>query len=77
MGAGPGGWARPAAAKGEERGTKGDGYEPYLMQITFVARTPRGRVVLPDAYAHFGRKVPQNAIRQMSLLDALENRDEA
>lgn len=47
------------------------------MQITFVARTPRGRVVLPDAYAHFGRKVPQNAIRQMSLLDALENRDEA
>ncbi|HIT26612.1 MAG TPA: Holliday junction branch migration DNA helicase RuvB [Candidatus Ornithoclostridium excrementipullorum] len=74
---GPVGLDTLAASIGEDSGTIEDVYEPYLMQITFVARTPRGRVVLPDAYAHFGRKVPQNAIRQMSLLDALENRDEA
>lgn len=74
---GPVGLDTLAASIGEDSGTIEDVYEPYLMQITFVARTPRGRVVLPDAYAHFGRKVPQNAIRQMSLLDALENRGEA
>ena len=74
---GPVGLDTLAASIGEDSGTIEDVYEPYLMQITFVARTPRGRVVLPDAYAHFGRKVPQNAIWQMSLLDALENRDEA
>ena len=74
---GPVGLDTLAASIGKDSGTIEDVYEPYLMQITFVARTPRGRVVLPDAYAHFGRKVPQNAIRQMSLLDALENRDEA
>ena len=31
-----------------------DVYEPYLMQIGFISRTPRGRVVLPAAYQHLG-----------------------
>jgi len=43
-----------AAATGEEAGTIEDVYEPYLMQIGFIARTPRGRVPLPAAYAHLG-----------------------
>lgn len=61
-----------SAAIGEDSGTIEDVYEPYLMQITFIARTPRGRIVLPEAYEHLGRKVPQNAVRQMSILDVLE-----
>ena len=45
-----------ASALGEEMDTIEDVYEPYLMQIGFLARTPRGRVVLPPAYAHLGFK---------------------
>ena len=33
-----------------------DVYEPYLMQLGFLTRTPRGRVVMPVAYEHLGRK---------------------
>lgn len=43
-----------AAATGEEQCTIEDVYEPYLMQIGFIARTPRGRVPLPAAYKHLG-----------------------
>ena len=43
-----------AASLGEEIDTIEDVYEPYLMQIGFIARTPRGRVPLQDAYAHMG-----------------------
>ena len=47
---GPVGLETLAAAIGEESVTLEDVYEPYLMQIGFIGRTPRGRVVLPDAY---------------------------
>lgn len=43
-----------AATIGEETETIEDVYEPYLMQIGFLARTPRGRVATPNAYAHLG-----------------------
>ena len=43
-----------AATVGEEVDTVEDVYEPYLIQIGYVARTPRGRVVLPPAYKHMG-----------------------
>jgi Holliday junction DNA helicase RuvB len=43
-----------AAAIGEERQTLEDVIEPYLLQIGFVQRTPRGRVPTREAYAHFG-----------------------
>lgn len=43
-----------AASLGEEIDTIEDVYEPYLLQIGFIARTPRGRVVLPKAYEHLG-----------------------
>ena len=43
-----------AAVTGEEQVTIEDVYEPYLMQIGFIARTPRGRVPLKAAYDHLG-----------------------
>lgn len=43
-----------ASSLGEEIDTIEDVYEPYLMQIGFIARTPRGRQVLPPAYEHLG-----------------------
>ncbi len=53
-GGGPVGLETVAAVIGEEAVTIEDVYEPYLMQLGFLSRTPRGRVVLPAAYAHLG-----------------------
>ena len=39
---------------GEEVETIEDVYEPYLMQMGFIARTPRGRIATPNAYKHLG-----------------------
>lgn len=58
---GPVGLETLAAAIGEEAVTLEDVYEPYLMQIGFLARTPRGRCVTPQAYAHLGLRPPQAA----------------
>jgi hypothetical protein len=44
-----------AALTGDETATIEDFYEPYLMQIGFIERTPRGRVVTPKAYKHLGK----------------------
>ncbi len=54
---GPCGLDTLAAATGEESNTIEDVYEPYLIQLGFIARTPRGRVVLPNAYKHLGKKI--------------------
>lgn len=54
---GPVGLDTIAATIGEESQTIEDVYEPYLLQIGFIQRTPRGRVVTPKAFAHFGIKV--------------------
>ena len=43
-----------AATINEEVDTIEDVYEPYLMEIGFIARTPKGRVVTPVAYEHLG-----------------------
>lgn len=51
---GPVGLDTLAATIGEETETIEDVYEPYLMQIGFLARTPRGRVATPLAYKHLG-----------------------
>lgn len=45
-----------AASSGEERGTIEDVYEPYLLQLGFISRTPRGRVACKSAYEHLGYK---------------------
>lgn len=51
---GPVGLDTLAATIGEESNTIEDVYEPYLLQLGFLARTPRGRVVTRPAYQHFG-----------------------
>lgn len=51
---GPVGIETLTATIGEESGTIEDVYEPYLLQIGFIARTPRGRIVTPLAYKHLG-----------------------
>jgi Holliday junction DNA helicase RuvB len=43
-----------AAATGEDASTIEDVYEPYLLQLGFIARTPRGRIVMPAGYTHMG-----------------------
>ena len=57
---GPVGLDTLAAVTGEEAITIEDVYEPYLMQLGFINRTPRGRVVLPAAYAHLGIQNPND-----------------
>lgn len=57
---GPVGLETISAAVGEESVTIEDVYEPYLMQIGFLARTPRGRVVTPAGYEHMGIKPNSN-----------------
>lgn len=53
---GPVGIEALAATTGEELDTIEDVYEPFLMQLGFISRTPRGRIVLPAAYEHLGIK---------------------
>ena len=69
FGGGPVGLDTLSASIGEDSGTIEDVYEPYLMQIAFVARTPRGRICMPDAYKHLGVKQPEPKFKQMSMLD--------
>ncbi len=54
FGGGPVGIDTLVATTGEERNTIEDVYEPYLLQLGFINRTPRGRVVTEKAYKHFG-----------------------
>lgn len=63
---GPVGLETIAASVGEESVTIEDVYEPYLMQIGFISRTPRGRCVTPLAYKHLGLTVPDDG--QQSFL---------
>ena len=57
-GGGPVGLETLAATVGEEAVTLEDVYEPYLMQMGFLTRTPRGRCVTRQAYEHLGLPVP-------------------
>lgn len=54
FGGGPVGLDTLSATIGEDAGTIEDVYEPYLMQLGFVARTPRGRIAMENAYHHLG-----------------------
>lgn len=58
FGGGPVGLNTIAAAIGEERDAIADIYEPFLIQIGFIDRTPRGRVATPRAYEYFGLSAP-------------------
>ncbi|MBZ0103973.1 MAG: Holliday junction branch migration DNA helicase RuvB, partial [Thermoanaerobaculia bacterium] len=57
-GGGPAGIQALAAAVGEDRGTLEDLFEPYLLQMGFLQRTPRGRVATRRAYEHLGYPPP-------------------
>jgi Holliday junction DNA helicase RuvB len=58
FGGGPVGLSTLAVAVGEEPDTLEDVYEPYLMQLGFLRRTPRGRVATEAAFAHIGASPP-------------------
>ncbi len=58
FGGGPVGLGTIAAAISEERDAIEDIYEPFLIQIGFLDRTPRGRVATPRAYGYFGLQAP-------------------
>ena len=72
FGGGPVGIETIAAATSEEADTIMDVYEPYLIQLGFLARTPRGRIATKLAYEHLGRTAPEPALahddRQARLL---------
>ena len=60
FGGGPVGLDNLAAAIGEEKETIEDVIEPFLIQQGFIQRTPRGRIVSPAAYNHFGFDLPES-----------------
>lgn len=67
---GPVGIETLAAAIGEEAITIEDVYEPYLLQIGFLSRTPRGRCITAEACKHLGYKyLGNNTAQQQSLFD--------
>jgi Holliday junction DNA helicase RuvB len=62
FGGGPVGLDTLAATTGEDPITIEDVYEPYLMQLGFIMRTPRGRVCTPSAYEHLKRTPPARSL---------------
>lgn len=67
FGGGPVGLDTLAASIGEDRNTIEDVYEPYLLQLGFINRGPRGRVAMPKAYEHLNIEYPNKWYVQKSL----------
>jgi Holliday junction DNA helicase RuvB len=67
FGGGPVGLNTIAAAISEEKDAIEDIYEPFLIQIGFLDRTPRGRVATPAAYGYFGLEAPEERRRDSRL----------
>ena len=61
FGGGPVGLDTLAATTGEDAATIEDVYEPYLLQLGFIMRTPRGRICTSEAYRHLGLAAPESA----------------
>ena len=72
FGGGPCGLDTIAAMINEDANTIEDVYEPYLLQLGFIARTPRGRILLKNGYEHIGLKCPAKA-EQLTLEITDEN----
>ncbi len=70
FGGGPVGLETLAAVTGEEAVTLEDVYEPYLLQLGFINRTPRGRCATAGAYKHLGIAVPDGAASQTKFFDS-------
>ncbi|MDD4105639.1 MAG: Holliday junction branch migration DNA helicase RuvB [Eubacteriales bacterium] len=70
---GPVGLDTLAATTGEDAITIEDVYEPYLLQLGFIQRTPRGRIATSHAYEHLGRTMPaaasQNSAEQVAFFN--------
>ncbi len=69
FGGGPTGLETLAATINEDANTIEDVYEPYLLQLGFIARTPRGRICLKDGYAHMGYEPSTKARKQLSMFE--------
>lgn len=66
---GPAGLETLAATINEDVNTIEDVYEPYLLQLGFIARTPRGRICLKAGYEHMGLAMSEKQKRQTSMFD--------
>ncbi len=66
---GPCGLDTLAATINEDGNTIEDVYEPYLLQLGFIARTPRGRVLLKRGYEHIGLEMPKSKLEQFSMFE--------
>lgn len=69
FGGGPAGLETLAATINEDVNTIEDIYEPYLLQLGFIARTPRGRICLKGGYEHMGIEINEKIKKQISLFD--------
>ncbi|MCI7002962.1 MAG: Holliday junction branch migration DNA helicase RuvB [Clostridia bacterium] len=70
---GPVGLETLASSTGEDATTIEDVYEPYLLQLGFIARTPRGRVALAKAYEHFGVDLSDDKKQQLDAYKAVSD----
>ena len=68
---GPVGLDTLSASTGEETTTLEDVFEPYLIQLGFIARTARGRVAMPKAYEHLGIKLSGDKKEELEELEKL------
>ncbi len=73
FGGGPVGLDTLAATINEDTNTIEDVYEPYLLQLGFIARTPRGRMLLKGGYAHLGIPMSEKTVRNLSIFDDLKD----
>lgn len=73
---GPVGLDTLASATGEDTATIEDVYEPYLLQLGFIARTPRGRVCMLNAYKHLGRKMDKERMEMLAIYADNKGNDE-
>jgi len=73
FGGGPCGLDTLAATINEDSNTIEDVYEPYLLQLGFIARSPRGRILLKKGYEHIGLKMPQDKAEQYAIFDRHED----
>lgn len=72
FGGGPVGVETLAASISEETSTIEDVYEPFLMQLGFLQRTPRGRIATPLAYQHLNIKYDKQVEKELNLFDQSE-----
>ncbi len=73
FGGGPVGLDTLAATINEDTATIEDVYEPYLLQLGFIARTPRGRTLLKGGFEHLGLPTSVKGVKNISIFDDADN----